>query len=264
MKKAVTDIIDDVRRLIDEIGLNESEDVLGADDAELRSIIRANIVPAAKYVTGNADWSLLEADVTKNNEPVSGEGGNIQPLPVEPISGESETSNDEATLHTEANGIKWWEIRPFYFNSKAEFFRLVEATLSDWHYAQKDIIWNTDKEYAMLKNPYTTGTPERPKVAARKVLQGTEWDVVLELYSTRVANGGTWSVSYCAVPEISTRSVTSGGVTTSIEEINISRKLVEALEYYTAGLTLATFKDSHADAMFNMALTNMGLKTEEQ
>ena len=48
------------------------------------------------------------------------------------------------------------------------------------------------------------------------------------------------------------------------EKVSVSDRLVQALVYYIAGLTLLTYKDEHADSMFNQALVLMGISPTAQ
>jgi hypothetical protein len=41
--------------------------------------------------------------------------------------------------------------------------------------------------------------------------------------------------------------------------LEVSPKLKKALIYYISGLTLLTYRDQHADSMFNQALVLMGV-----
>lgn len=50
--------------------------------------------------------------------------------------------------------------------------------------------------------------------------------------------------------------ITDEDITDSLE---VSPKLKNALIYYISGLTLLTYRDQHADSMFNQALVLMGV-----
>ena len=53
--------------------------------------------------------------------------------------------------------------------------------------------------------------------------------------------------------------VTDGSTPT----IEIDNRLYDAVIMYTAGLTLVTLKDEHADALLNQALVMMGAQTKQ-
>lgn len=120
------------------------------------------------------------------------------------------------------------------------YLRTCYARLSSWPLSLSDpILWD-DREYATLSDKYATGTWERPKLALTMRPVKT-----LELYSAR-DKGDEIEVG------IVTDQDTTDGVT-------ISDKLHRALVYYISGLTLLTYRDQHADSMFNQALVLMGV-----
>jgi hypothetical protein len=133
-----------------------------------------------------------------------------------------------------------------------EYMRLCYAKIDSWnrYLGDTDIIeWN-DKEYATLSDEYATGTWERPKIAF--VFSGLKRG--FELYKARKSSD-IISVGYISEP-----AVTQDG--DGNDEVSISSKLYNALIYYISGLTLLTYKDGHADSMFNQALTLMGIPTQ--
>ncbi len=126
----------------------------------------------------------------------------------------------------------------------SNYLRLCYARLSSWPlYLSDPIYWN-DKEYATLCDQYATGTWERPKLAL--VMKPGK---VLELYS---AKGASDKIEVGILTDLSSNDLTTE------DNISIPVKLEPALIYYIAGLTLLTYRDSHADNMFNQALLLMG------
>lgn len=120
------------------------------------------------------------------------------------------------------------------------YLRICYARLSSWTMSLSDpILWD-DKEYATLSDKYATGTWERPKLALTMRPGKT-----LELYSARDMSD-----------EIEVGIVTDQDTT---DGVTISDKLYRALIYYISGLTLLTYRDQHADSMFNQALVLMGV-----
>lgn len=209
--ESVDTIVDDVKVCFDEIGLNDASFIAGADDADMATIIESKIGDALRFVNLHADVGYLEPTVVTAN----------------------------GTTLAVADGVVDYLL-------PKDFLRMVYAKLDDWLFAVTEPIYYTDKEYATLKNPITTGYPDNPKVAITA-------DKHLELYTTRSS-------------EV---SLTFGyiGETVQIREGEnkgkwpIPNKLYRAVIYYIAGLTLLTYKDAHADALLNMAITIMGAKT---
>lgn len=205
--KSVDTIVSDVRICLDEIGMNEAELIGGTDSGDMDDIIKSKIPDAIRYVYLNADLALISPSM------------NI------------------GEVNSDHNGMVAIEI-------PNTFLRLVYAKLEDWAFSATEAIMHTDKRYATLKNPITTGYPDNPKAAIY------EYGGVarrLELYSSTIKDGKV----KCTYGYIDTPSASGGNY-------NIDDKVYRAVVYHAAGLTLLTFKDAHADAMFNMALTLMG------
>lgn len=129
------------------------------------------------------------------------------------------------------------------------FLRVCYARFGSWPVYVTDVILWGEKEYAMLQDSYTTGTWERPKIA----LVDTPANV-LELYSARTADE-TWKVGLITEPEI--EGDDEDGT------VNLPGRLIPALVYYLAGLTLLTYNEQRADDMFNQALVHMGADTAQ-
>lgn len=208
--KSVDTIVSDVRVCLDEIGINEAELIGGTDSRDMDDIIKSKIPDAIRYVYLNADLALISPSFK------SGEAG------------------------SDRNGMVAISI-------DNTFLRLVYAKLEDWAFSATEAIMHTDKRYATLKNPITTGYPDNPKAAICEDDGGVQR--TLELYSSAI-KGGNVEYIYGYIDNPSMVG----------DKYNIDDKVYRAVVYHAAGLTLLTFKDAHADAMFNMALTLMGAK----
>ena len=120
------------------------------------------------------------------------------------------------------------------------FLRVCYARFASWPLYLSDPIYWDDREYATLSDPYATGTWERPKLAM--VLHPSR---TLELYKAK-------DTSDTAEVGIVTDQ-------TGEESVSISSRLYPALIYYISGLTLLTYRDEHADSLFNQAMVLMGI-----
>lgn len=128
------------------------------------------------------------------------------------------------------------------------FMRLCYARFSSWplYLSSEQIIYWNETEYATLSDPYATGTWERPKIAMVLTPSRT-----LQLYKAKTLKD-TAVVGILTEPAITTDAAGK-------ESFDISPKLLQALIYYISGLTLLTYKDQHADSMFNQAMVLAGI-----
>ena len=120
------------------------------------------------------------------------------------------------------------------------YLRVCYARFRSWPLYLSDPIYWDDREYATLADPYATGTWERPKLAL--VLYPSR---TLELYKAR-----------------DTQDTAEVGIVTDqdgAESITIGARLYPALIYYISGLTLLTYREQHADSLFNQAMVLMGI-----
>lgn len=213
MFKSVAVITSDVKVCLDEIGINDAEFLLDGDNRDMNEIIESKIPDAIRYVYLNAGTLFVKPKINNAYFDVDNKGVAIKELP-----------ND--------------------------FLRFSFAQLDDWSFAATEVILNTDKEYAALKNPITTGYPDNPKAAIVNKAEGQYDKRFLELYSSKKTSENVSGMyGYIAAPSLTTQDGASGYV---IED-NVYRAVV----YQAAGLTLQAFKDAHADSMFNIALTMM-------
>lgn len=200
-------IVTDVEVAIDEIAMNDAEFDGVQDDSERATIIESKIQDALRYVYLNATADLLEPTKTVSTGTVA------------------------------TNKVGKIDLPP-------DYVRLVYAKFDSWSKSlgESDIInWN-DPAYAMLKDEYTTGTPDRPKIAM--VMSGSK--KYLELYKAAKDAGDNMYVG------IMTDKPTG-------ENYNIPDAVYRSVVYYIAGLLLLTYNDSRANMMFQEANALIGI-----
>lgn len=205
MQYKSVDIIADVKVCFDEIGLNDAKFLTGTDNAEMDTIIASKIGDALRFVGLHADVGYLEPTVIE--ESVTAENGVVD------------------------------------YKLPDDFLRMIYAQLSDWLFAVTEPIFYTEKEYATLKNPITTGYPDNPKVAITA-------NKHLELYTTKSSDA---KLTFGYIGEAKPNNN---------NEWPIPEKVYRGFVYYTAGLTLLTYKDAHADALMNQAMMMIGAKMD--
>lgn len=214
MVYGVDTIVSDVQTCIDEIAKNDAEWLLGQDAEEMDGIIKSKIYDAVRFVFLHADLGLLE--LTWKNGSVSATG-NMAVVPL-----------DNSVL------------------------RICYAKLGGWIRALSEPIIYTDKEYATLLNPITTGHPDNPKMAVNETSEGKQ----LEMYGVETSGNVEYELGY--MPEPAEADGTGNNVGKKV--YNIPEKVYRGVVYYTAGLTLLTYKDAHADALMNQAIEMIGAK----
>lgn len=216
MSYAISTIVSDVQKTIDEIALNDAEFVGGSDNAEMVEIIKSKVVDAATYILDHADSSLIEPDETITD------GGTL--VAVKDADGNIVCTVLRVPL-------------------AKRMLRFQKAKCDSWPYYVTDVIQWSDGDYAKLRDKYTTGTYQRPKVG---FVRGSGKDVI-ELYCPKQTDEA-YEVSVVYIPTISSEN-----------EVNVPSRLYTPLVYYTAGLTLLTYGEQRADDMFNQALVMMGI-----
>lgn len=233
MSQQVSQIIADVRKEIDEIGVNTAGFAIGSDNEDLNTIIRHQLAEALRFCYANADVSLIAPDVSTLI-------AETDFVPVGSGSGQIPMRN----LPTGTN---------IYVGKKElanTFMRLCYARSSSWvRDVTKPILW-TEKEAARLSDWLTTGTPERPAVYIDR--HGASGALVAYLYT--INQGDTAQIAVINSPSYTV---------SSSESVNIDSRIYGAVVTYCAGLTLLTLKDEHADSLINLALNKMGVKTNE-
>lgn len=218
MEYSVDTIVSDVQTCIDEIAKNDAEWLLGQDAEEMDGIIKSKICDAVRFVFLHADIGLLE--LTWNTEKTINvqEGSNV------------------AIVKLPDNVL-----------------RIVYARLKGWIRALSEPIIYTDKEYATLLNPITTGHPDNPKMAVNETATGKQ----LEMYGVETSGDVEYELGY--MPDPAEANGTGNNVGKKV--YNIPEKVYRGVVYHTAGLTLLTYKDAHADALMNQAIEMIGAKT---
>lgn len=211
-------IVSDVQTCIDEIAANDAEWLLGQDAEEMGDIIKSKIYDAVRFVFLHADLGLLEL-----------------------------TWNTEKTINVEEGSnvaiVKLLD----------NVLRIAYARLKGWARALSEPIIYTDKEYATLLNPITTGHPDNPKMAVNETATGKQ----LELYGAETSGNVEYELGYMPEPAEADGTGNNEGK----KVYNIPEKVYRGVVYYTAGLTLLTYKDAHADALMNQAIVMIGAKT---
>ena len=132
-----------------------------------------------------------------------------------------------------------------------DFLRLCFVRLPDWKFAATSVIYYNDKEYASLHNKITTGYPDNPKVAIVEGMERISGEVrrvrKMELYSSEHPSV---ILGYVKEPKIED------------DGLYIAEKMYRGVVYYIAGLTLLTYKDAHADSLFNQSMNLLGIQTK--
>lgn len=218
MRLTVKELIRKVRICIDEIALNDAEFTGTQDNTEMDTIIREKILEALRYIHEKASPEYLEPDIVLTSGTAEG-----------------------MTVDSRLVG---------HLALPDDLLRVVYARFQSWPLHVTDYILWGDPEYAMLHDPYATGTWERPKVA---LLRTPTWK--LELYSAYNADDG-WEVGLLTLPKIDDDD--------GEETVGVSERLLPSLIYYLSGLTLLTYGEQRADDMFNLALSLMGIATSAQ
>ena len=278
MATKVLDIKNAVKAALDEIGVNDASFLAGVDNVNLDKLIESKIDDAIQMIYQSADEALLDTESVEDKY--------------------VETTTEEDVIQQ----TRWitfaGPVVKVYLTDK--FLRFVSARITkltltiaipdnpapfivdmhhEWAYPVHQFIPSTSADYAKLKNPYTTGTEERPKVGftiTPSVTIGSDTLTsvrTLELYSltdTQVDKEDDTEYEFkakvdCQVIYRRERTLPSGSSTASDNDTyEIGPKLLRPVVYYIAGLVLQAWKDEHADSMINIALTMAGVDTRNQ
>lgn len=154
----------------------------------------------------------------------------------------------DTVLHSQSPDVSIDENLVGIVRLPQDFMRLCYARFSSWplYLSSEQLIYWNDAEYATLFDPYATGTWERPKMAMTLHPVRT-----LQMYKAKSKDDAV-EIGILTEPSVTTGD--DGG-----ETIRVCPKLLQSLIYYISGLTLLTYKDEHADSMFNQALTLAGI-----
>lgn len=199
MQKSNAEIVKDVRVCMDESGTDESVWLSSTDNETLDEVIKSKLAEAYRWVNVYADEYLLDPNVSTKNISVS---------------------NGKATLDVPYTTL-----------------RVLGIKVPSWGRYVSEYIRATDKAYAELQNPITTGTKDNPRVA---VVNGGGGNYTYELYG--VSSADTKATVYAI----------DGW---DDDNNNISDKVYDAMVMYCAGLVFKTFKDAHGDVLMNQAMT---------
>lgn len=210
LKQSLESIVSDVRVCIDENTSNESEFLFGSDDKELDTIIKSKVEDAIRYALRNANLSFLEPTIT----------------------------NPQLTIERDF-------VRFARCVLSDDFLRFVSVKSEGWAHHVSEPILSTDRAYATLKNPITTGYLDNPKAA---IMLDRE-KMSLELYGMPQDKEDSQTVDV-TLSYIS--DVKREGKDTNVY-YDIPNKVYRGVIYYTAGATLQAFKDAHGDVLINQA-----------
>lgn len=202
MQKSNAEIVKDVRLCMDESAENVSELIGSTDNEELDKIIESKLAEAYRWVNVSADDLLLEPE------------------------------NKTESVITDNKGVA-------RLNVPYTILRVLGIKLPSWSRYVSTYIRATDKAYAELSNPITTGTKDNPKVAILN--NGDGYGYTFELYG----GSGTETATYLYIDDWKD------------DNNDISDKVYDAMVTYCAGLTFKTFKDAHGDVLMNQAIANI-------
>jgi hypothetical protein len=198
MQKRNAEIVEDVRKCMDESDTNSSAMLGSTDNEVLNDIIESKLAEAYRWVNMYADEYLLDPVVSENGITRKG---------------------DKATLEMPYTTL-----------------RVLGIKLPSWGRYVSEFVRATDRAYAELQNPITTGTKDNPRVAVVNVGK----NYMYELY------GASDTDIKATVYHI------KGWIE---DDNNISDKVYDAMVTYCAGLVFKTFKDAHGDVLINQAMT---------
>lgn len=163
----IQQIVDEVRIKYDEISSNESDMIGTTDDSDMDTIIKSCISEAYRFVTVNADLSMLE-------------GKQLE---------EADLSIDDDLVG--------------HIRLPEDFLRGITFRLSSWNSSASDIITEDTPEYRMQSDPYACGTWQHPVAALVHTASGRE----LELYKARTKEDTLKSFVYIPNWEKSEESI---------------------------------------------------------
>lgn len=129
------------------------------------------------------------------------------------------------------------------FDLPGNLLRILTFKMSDWIKAVSSPLYGqSSQEYAMQKNEFTCGTPERPVAF---IIVGTEGKKKLEYY-TCGKDAKVEKLVYVEEPiKIDPLDVPN--------EIEFSEKLYDSILNYTIYLVLGAYRDNRADFYLNVA-----------
>lgn len=287
MATKVSDIKIAVKSVLDEIGVNDAQFLTGADNGNIDALIESKIDDAIQMIYMSADEALLDTeqvDSTYIHTDNTVEVLETQ-IPTEPDRKVSVGPIVKVYLTDKFVRFVSARITNLYKVTKQPSQADVKVVIPghEWSYPVYQFIPSTSPEYAKLKNPYTTGTEERPKVGfaitPSVVIGGSNIGALrtLELYSLTNVESITYKrigsqITYefeatadCQVIYKRERTKPTGATVASDNDTyNIGEKLIRPVMYCIAGLVLQAWRDEHADSMLNIALTMAGVDVRNQ
>lgn len=259
-------IKDEVKKALDEIGVNESS-FLEEDTSSMNldTLIESKIDDAVQVIYQSADVALLDTESVDDDR-----------IETETITvGNKACAGPVVRVYLKDDFLRFVSARITGLE-KVQNGTETEVPGCQWPYPVYEFIPFTSPEYAKLKNMYTTGTAERPKVGlsitpSKNFASETENSVkTLELYSLNDADETDTTVVFkakvdCQIINRRQRMRPSGSQTASENDTyTIGEHLQRPVIYCIAGLVLQAYKDEHADSMLNMAFTMAGVKTNTE
>lgn len=206
-------IVREVKIILDEN--IETGSVLAKDynQLEIETLIRSRIVDAVMAVHEESPSDMIDGGTDMKSQPIN--------------------------MHTGGLGTGYIELPD-------NFMRLVIFKLTAWRRPVVEPIRDTDPLYFMQKSKFNgiRGGVDKPVCALSTGQNGR----ILEFYS--VPAGETASIEiakYLALPEITGVDEEGNGT------IEVSKRLMRSVYYYTAGLVATTLKDPNADKFFIIA-----------
>lgn len=222
MSLGVTDIVNRVRAVIDELAANDSGFLTQSEDeANLTNVIKDKIGDALMWVLEHAPVEKLDA------ESITGVGSYVS----------GSFSIDSTTLMGQAQ-------------LPTDVLRVVSARLSSWKQSPVPVTERSDV-YLMQSDDYAKGSWDRPVVAiVHRISSGVTPTVQrwVELYSAKETSDTLHLLVY--KKPVLTNIATNG--------VDVPSVLEGAFIYYIAGLTMTAFKDDVASALFAIAKEHLG------
>lgn len=206
-------IVREVKIILDEN--IETGSVLAKDynQLEIETLIRSRIVDAVMAVHEEAPSDMIDGGTDMKSQPIN--------------------------MHTGGLGTGYIELPD-------DFMRLVIFKLTAWRRPVIEPIRDTDPLYFMQKSKFNgiRGGVDKPVCALSTGQNGR----ILEFYSVPAGETATIEIAkYLALPEITGVDDEGNGM------IEISKRLMRPVYYYTAGLVATTLKDPNADKFFIIA-----------
>lgn len=224
----VKEIVDRVRAAIDEMtqdGTDFSE--LARDEQDMTRIIVDKIPYALQYVIENAPLEKLDSDM-------------------------QETFSEEELEERFAIG----DDMVARVKLPDNLLRIVEARLSSWSLFPKPEP-STSQVYLMQQDPYARGSYDRPV----NIITHEGNKRVLEMYSVKGASDKLVFL-YIKKPSFSDLYDEEGKVKED-ENVGVPTLLEASLVYQVAALTMTTYREDIADALFTISKRYMDLTPQD-